>query len=97
MSSGKSTEEKRQRAQVHFEKGEQRRVEAAKAVDDHLVKNKAEAAKTARLRALRLAKEAADELEAKRLSADMHATMSGARGTARKKTTKRKKLAAVGS
>ena len=58
----------------------------------HLTKTKAEAAKTARLRALRLAKEAADELEAKRLSADMQATISASQGVARKKATKRKKV-----
>jgi hypothetical protein len=56
-------------------------VEAAKAVDDHLARNKAEAAKTARLRALRLAKEAADKL----------AALSAAQDPTRKKTAKRKK------
>ena len=66
MTSGGSTEEKRQRMQLRFEKNEQRRVEAAKAVDDRLAAGKAEAAKTARLRALRLAKEAEDELESKK-------------------------------
>jgi hypothetical protein len=89
--SGKSAEEKRLRAQLHFEKGEQRRVEAAKAVDDHLARSRAEAAKTARLRALRLAKEAADDLNAKKIRADKQAVLSAAQDAPRKKTAKRKK------
>jgi hypothetical protein len=92
MSSGKSSEEKRLRAQSHFQKGEERRVEATKVVDHHLARSKAEAAKTARLRALRLAKEADDAVQAKNLSDDMRATISASG----KKTMKRKKSPTAG-
>lgn len=95
MTSRGSSEEKRQRAQSHFEKGEQRRVEAAKSVVDHRAKINADAAKTIRLRALRLAKEAADALEAQRLSADMQATISASQGATPKKA-RRKKVPAAG-
>jgi transcriptional regulator of nitric oxide reductase len=69
MSSRGSPEEKRLRAQAYFEKGEQRRVEAAKSHSDYRAAINADAAKTIRLRALRLAKEAADELAAKERAA----------------------------
>lgn len=58
--SGESSEGKRKRAQSHFEKAEQRKIKEALALEDYRSKNAAVAAKTARLRALRLAKEAAD-------------------------------------
>ena len=60
-----SPEEKRQRAQLHFEKGEQRKADAAKSLGEHHARISADAAKTIRLRALRLAKEEADALAAK--------------------------------
>jgi hypothetical protein len=59
------SEETRQRAQMHFEKKEQRKVEATNSRNAYHAQIDADAAKTARLRALRLAKEAADELATK--------------------------------
>lgn len=53
-------EEKRERAQLHFEKVEREKGEAARARAEYQKKANAEVAKTARLRELRLAKEAAD-------------------------------------
>lgn len=75
MISSTSIEEKRQRAQSHFEKKELRMVEAAQVADDHRAKGVAEAAKTVRLRALRLAKEALDA-EAAQAKADRMAAKS---------------------
>jgi len=89
MSSHGSAEEKRQRAQAHFEKGEQRRVEAAKSRDDYRAQINADAAKTIRLRALRLAKEAADEL-AKKSQAAAKEARAALPKAARKKTLREK-------
>ncbi len=50
----------RQRAEARFKLAEQRQTDAAKAMSDLRLARDAEAAKTARLRELRLAKEAAD-------------------------------------
>jgi hypothetical protein len=82
-----SAEEKRQRAQAHFEKGEQRRAEATKSHDDYRAAINADATKTIRLRALRLAKEAADELAAKARAAEKRARAALPRA-ARKKVVR---------
>ena len=84
-----TSDEKKQRAQAHFEKGEQRRTEAAKSRDDYRAQINADAAKTIRLRALRLAKEAADALAANERAAEKLARAALPR-TARKKTIKEK-------
>lgn len=55
-----SPEEQRQRAKLHFEKIEREKGEAVRARAEYQKKANAEIAKTARLRELRLAKEAAD-------------------------------------
>jgi alkylation response protein AidB-like acyl-CoA dehydrogenase len=58
------SEEARLRAQGKAEKAEQRRQDAVNALAAHQAEQQAVAEKTARLRALRLAKEAADAEEA---------------------------------
>lgn len=55
-----STDEAKRRAQVVFDKAESRRQEMTRILEDQQAERKAVAEKTARLRALRLAKEAAD-------------------------------------
>lgn len=52
--------ELRQRAEARFKLAEQRQTDAARAMSDVKLARDAETTKTARLRALRLAKEAAD-------------------------------------
>jgi hypothetical protein len=95
MASHGSAEEKRQRAQSHFEKAEQRKVEAAKSLDEHRAKQDADAAKTLRLRTLRLAKEAQDEAVAKQLSAEKaEKEAAQAASKAARKNVARKKVAA---
>ncbi len=89
-----SPEEKQRRAHAQFEKSEQRAREGAKARDERDLKTKAQAAKTVRLRALRLAKEAADELAAKNLSAEKAVQATNSPNAARKKASSK---AGIGS
>lgn len=61
MSTGDiSNEEIQRRAQIRAAKANKQKIEASKAMLDHNAGRNAELAKTARLRALRLSKEAAD-------------------------------------
>ena len=94
MPSNGTPEEKRQRAQLHFEKSEQRKAEAAKSRDDHNAKINADAAKTIRLRALRLAKEEADALAAKTREAEKQAALAASPRAARKKPTRKANVTA---
>ena len=72
----------RKRAQNHFTASEQRDV----AVKQEIEKERAAiAAKTAKLRALRLAKEAVDKIEADRLAAEKAAAKAPAKKAAKKK------------
>ena len=57
---GGSAEEIRQKAKMRLDLAEQRRLEAEKALAEHKAKGHAIIAKTVRLRALRLAREAQD-------------------------------------
>jgi hypothetical protein len=61
-----NSEEARRKAEDRFRKAKQREGEAQTAYEELAKHQKAEAAKTGRLRALRLAKEAADAEEARR-------------------------------
>lgn len=61
-----SSEEARRKAEDRFRKAKQREGDAQSAYDELAKHQKAEAAKTDRLRALRLAKEAADAEDARR-------------------------------
>lgn len=61
-----NSEEARRKAEDRFRKAKQREGEAQTAYEELAKHQKAEAAKTDRLRALRLAKEAADAEEARR-------------------------------
>jgi hypothetical protein len=58
-------EEVQRRAKVRAELTEQRRLDASRALEDQKAFDKAEKAKTKRLRALRLAREAAEQAEVK--------------------------------
>jgi hypothetical protein len=87
------SEETRQRAQLHFEKKEQRKVEATNSRNAYNAQIDADAAKTARLRALRLAKEAADELAEKNRLAEKQA-LSASPKAARKKPARKTSPAA---
>ena len=87
-----SLEENRQRAQSHFEKSEQRKIEAAKSRYDYQAQFNADVAKAARLRAIRLAKEAADELVKKALAAEKLEARAASAKTMRKKPARRTRL-----
>lgn len=84
-----SAEEKRQRAQSLFDKSEKRKVEVAKSGNDHRTSISADAAKTIRLRALRLAKEEADTLAAKAQEIEKQATVAALPRAERKKPVRR--------
>ena len=60
MARHSSPEELKRKAQAHFEKAAQQKIEAEKALSEYKAKKDAAMAKTIRLRALRLAKEADD-------------------------------------
>jgi hypothetical protein len=89
MASRGTAEEKRLKAQAHFAKAEERQREATKAYGEVQLKKEAEVAKTVRLRELRLAKEAADELTAKTQRAEKEAlaAASSAKAKLKKATT----------
>ncbi len=76
-----STDEAKRRAQVVFDKAEARRQELSRILEDQQAEQKAVAEKTARLRALRLAKEAADA------EASAAAAETANQGRARRKRT----------
>lgn len=73
-----SPEELRQRAQMNFDKAETRKREAAQSLQAHEAEKEAIAAKTERLRALRLAKEAADQATADVQKAEKAAAVAAA-------------------
>ena len=64
MSFGKATPDARAKAESKFHLAERRKSEAEQAITEARASKNAESAKTARLRALRLAKEEADRLTA---------------------------------
>lgn len=74
-----STDEAKRRAQVVFDKAEARRQEMSRILEDQQAEQKAVAEKTARLRALRLAKEAADAETAAAAAATAAATSKQSR------------------
>lgn len=93
--SGNTREDKRKYAQSYFDKGEQRKNEAARAHDEHTEKNDALIANTLRLRALRLAKEAQDAQIAKDAATDTsqkNASIDIASKNVPQKPTLRKKI-----
>ncbi len=67
---GLSPDEIKRRAQLTFDKAEQRKLDSERAFDALRVEQVATAAKTARLRALRLAKESADAEAAAQAAAE---------------------------
>lgn len=79
-----SPEELRQRAQMNFDKAEARKREAAQSLQAHEAEKDAIAAKTERLRALRLAKEAADQAVADTQKAEKAAAVAAALNGRRK-------------
>ena len=81
--SGLSAEEVRRRAQTRAAKANKQKFEAAKALMDQNAARNAEQTKTARLRALRLAKEAED------------AKLKQKQETAKPKKASRKKAASI--
>ncbi|MCW5771918.1 MAG: hypothetical protein KIT16_09805 [Rhodospirillaceae bacterium] len=83
------TEEARRRAEDRFTKLQHREDEARKAFEDLAKVQQAEALKTARLRELRLAKEAADQAAASRAAAEKAAAAEAAQ--ARKMALRRAK------
>ncbi len=89
MTSLSLAEEKRQKAQLHFEKAAQRKIDATKSYDSYRAEKNAELAKTIRLRALRLAKEAADAVAATEKQAIIAAAPKAVRKRAPRKTEKR--------
>lgn len=86
------SEETRQRAQSHFEKKEQRKAEAISSRNAYQAQIDATAAKTVRLRALRLAKEAADDLAAKARLAEKQTSPSALPKATRKKPVRKTSL-----
>lgn len=67
---GLSADEIKRRAQLTFDKAEQRKLDSERAFDALRAEQQATAAKTARLRALRLAKESADAEAAAQVAAE---------------------------
>lgn len=67
---GLSPDEIKRRAQLAFDKADQRKQEASRAFEAERIEREAVAQKTARLRALRLAKESADAEAAATLAAE---------------------------
>lgn len=73
---GLSTDEIKRRAQATFDKAEQRKLESQRAFEALRAEQAAVAAKTARLRALRLAKEQADAEAAALVASELAAAKS---------------------
>lgn len=88
---GLSTDEIKRRAQLAFEKADARKQEASRAMEAEQAARDAVMQKTARLRALRLAKEAADAEAAAAVSAEqarVKAEHSAAKAAAKLARTK---------